>query len=1037
MNDEAGPWTQYQAEPQADGPWTQYQAAPQADGPWTQYQAEPAPAEEPSTIGAALRGAARAVLPTAGGFAAAGVGAELGAPLGPVGAIGGALAGALGGGAAIDWAQRKLGLVGGPQEEADIRAHPYASMAGQLGAALPFVGPGIGAGIPLAQRALGGGVMGGIEAGRQAVQGQFDPTQLALQAGGGALLAAPTTLGRAIQPGPGFHNLAAAFSRGALPELGQVAGRPATAPPPGFGAPSDIPAPPAPAEPRMPPLPAAPAREIAPEIAPIAPEIAPPRDSIEDRPLPPLRPNAEIAPPGEPPAEPSVGAAYAPEKIPEKLTDPGAIEDMLHEHLVSKVNLYMEEARQNIDTALKDPMIAYDPAQAKQIYDAYDAQDFSGLTKEQQAFADKHVKNTARELDQTILRSKQKANKLTPDQEQRFELGGDFKGAPRMSLNKSKYIKSANEGTPLARGEIADATSMHTTKHDVLEGPDGQRHVVERRPNTMKEVISGKTHSYEPKDFDYGSKVKVGKEDWTFQRATVDEIEAAEHAKTGAMTDAPKLYLRDPVIAYHYGLASAKANEARLDALFKLKNGLETMHFIKAKAQAPEGWKETRFPGLAGYKVLPRLGEILDDFTAPQRSGTLAQKAENAAHWLTGTLFLTGGLPHVTNVMLHIPFAAGWQMFNPRFFGRNWGLAFMDVLRGSELYKQVMDRGGQLFFSAVRNKDLPRRMMERMGHELQNDPVGSGLKGFAKQFGLTAAEAYRGYARKMSAGLWFGSDMITMQLIRSHMDSGMSLDQAMARVHDIPDYRIPSRIWEGPGGRVASKFLRYTPLNVFGRYHFNIAESFAKLAKQLAVGNKAQRIDAVGSVVALAAAYTAFKFGDALLEKHGPRDAQTGQPLQFRYPGLLGVPRTLEETARTGIRQNQDALLRTLGFEASPAAHMGGAVYGALAGGGARDWAGRRIVPQGSTVAQAIAAATDFALEQVAPTSQILGTRPSDFLGGLERSLTSTRFKPREAPPGGWTGESDRPLGVIASIVRGQPLFSKPPKPKTYHRSRS
>ena len=157
---------------------------------------------ESSAMGAAGRSFVRGILPnTAAALAGnvAGVGAGLAAlpetgPAAPF--IGGAAAAAVAGGVgyvatrAQDAIAKQLGMDLGPQEQADVTQHPYASEFGDWASLLATFNLG-GIETKLAQRAITGGIMGGIDLTQQAANkgvGNIDPTEAAIAVGGGALL---------------------------------------------------------------------------------------------------------------------------------------------------------------------------------------------------------------------------------------------------------------------------------------------------------------------------------------------------------------------------------------------------------------------------------------------------------------------------------------------------------------------------------------------------------------------------------------------------------------------------------------------------------------------------------------------------------------------------------------------------------------------------------------------------------------------------------------------------------------------------------
>ncbi|PWT75899.1 MAG: hypothetical protein C5B60_04825 [Chloroflexi bacterium] len=718
------------------------------------------------------------------------------------------------------------------------------------------------------------------------------------------------------------------------------------------------------------------------------------------------------------------GAAVAPPRITPTHTGMREAEDVMHRDLRSRPAAYLEEQRQWLNGLLRQmPTVNADLAREE-----YNARSRDELHSPEARRLSDLIQPKVDEYNREYRLAQREAYDLDMTDEEMAEQGVDFEGVPRMSLERAKFIESATEGTPLGRRALADPSAMHAAKYDVLESQDtGERRVVRRSENRLKDIITGKITKHDQgKELKYDTKIGDEKgRTWIFKRADPEEIEAARHMAERDGVGPPKeLYLKNSAIVYAYGTAQLKAFRARMENLRKLKNTLVTSDFIKDTFHAPEGWKTTEFPGLRGYSVHPRVAEVLDDFMH-RRTGSFLEKAEDASHWLTSTIFLTGGLPHLFNVMTHAGMAAGFRMFDPRYFGRHWGQAFHDVVQGRELYRQVLEKGGPLFFSQVRNQAFARDFMMKFGHDVKRDPVGTGFKAWAKNLGMTVSEGFKAYQRAMNAGLWFAGDWITMQSIRAQMATGRTLDQAIERIWAIPNYRVPSRIWEGPGGRVASQFLRYTPLNVFGRYHYNIAEGFGRLAKELMVGSKEQRLQALGSATALAAMYAGFKFYDAYLANYGPRDPHDPKrgALEAKFPGPLGVMRTAEGWV-TGENRSRAELQRAFGFMPSPLAGAAGSVFSGV------DFAGRPIVRPGASLLESLTQRGDWAIQQAGTVGQFFGGAGEGLFdpGPFWRSMSLMRKRP---PKGGWEviGQArmgQRPVGALESLVTGRKVGTKP-----------
>src|SRR5262249_27078556 len=166
-----------------------------------------------SRVGTALREFAHGIVPAvAGGFGAVGGGI--------IGGIPGAIAGGIGAGTAANWLEDKalklLGFDDSQQRAANAADNPWPAAIGSAATAvIPF---GIaGTGTRLATRVATAGLMGGIEAGKEAITGEeLSPANIVTSAAAGAVFAEPrgfvarggtaaaSRLGFEAQPRPGF-----------------------------------------------------------------------------------------------------------------------------------------------------------------------------------------------------------------------------------------------------------------------------------------------------------------------------------------------------------------------------------------------------------------------------------------------------------------------------------------------------------------------------------------------------------------------------------------------------------------------------------------------------------------------------------------------------------------------------------------------------------------------------------------------------------------------------------------------------------------
>lgn len=204
-----------------------------------QDQAQPQPRSALGTFGVR---AAKSIIPTAAGFAAAAPAAEAGAALGAtvgsalpvVGtAIGGAVGGLIGGAAGMfaggyagskvqDAGLEAVGYDDSQQEAIDAQTHPWAAFAGDVAPSALAMSPAGGA--KIAERALSGAGMAGFEAGQEEYnEGSIDPARVLAAGAFGATFARPNKIGEGLAAAG--ESAVGAAGRAAR-SMGKVAGRP-------------------------------------------------------------------------------------------------------------------------------------------------------------------------------------------------------------------------------------------------------------------------------------------------------------------------------------------------------------------------------------------------------------------------------------------------------------------------------------------------------------------------------------------------------------------------------------------------------------------------------------------------------------------------------------------------------------------------------------------------------------------------------------------------------------------------------------------
>jgi len=158
------------------------------------------------SLKAGVKSAIEGIPGAAGAVAGAELGMAGGAVVGPVGMLAGAVGGAIVGGIAgekvkdsitemIPETTLKRAGFDKATREAERKAHPTASFTGELASSLPFFGVGA---VGKAERIAGATIGGGMEAGRQIYEGEFEPARIVEAAAFQAVAAKPTAVTKAI-----------------------------------------------------------------------------------------------------------------------------------------------------------------------------------------------------------------------------------------------------------------------------------------------------------------------------------------------------------------------------------------------------------------------------------------------------------------------------------------------------------------------------------------------------------------------------------------------------------------------------------------------------------------------------------------------------------------------------------------------------------------------------------------------------------------------------------------------------------------------
>lgn len=342
-----------------------------------------------------------------------------------------------------------------------------------------------------------------------------------------------------------------------------------------------------------------------------------------------------------------------------------------------------------------------------------------------------------------------------------------------------------------------------------------------------------------------GTTVGIGKEKWRVDPAYTREIEAAtdieyhKNATANLVDNIARLRSVDRATAF----AKAYIHSPEFEAYAK-----------PVGAKAPPGWREVEMPTFKGYKIQPKLANVIDDFYGKKYKGDLAQALEAINHYATASLFWSP-IPHALNAGAHWATARGWDWITPsgvKSLAVDSARAMREVITQGPKYRELLREGSGMLYSGVANKDFYELLMKRLGEDIRIQP--HKWDPIAKVLGVGPSQLIKLLYGGSSRALWAASDMFMMQRVLELERKGMSTRAAIKEAEKhIPNYRVPPEIL---GSRAVSELLTNPLLTTFSRYHYGMMKSYAHMAKDLAIGNSKQKWEALGNIMATAALMT-------------------------------------------------------------------------------------------------------------------------------------------------------------------------------------
>lgn len=528
------------------------------------------------------------------------------------------------------------------------------------------------------------------------------------------------------------------------------------------------------------------------------------------------------------------------------------------------------------------PEAVRDPKLGEKLYHAAeDPAELAKLTPEERAIYDQHLQP---------LRDEQAALAAEAKKLGGADLVEDPNYVHRIAKGHAPEYDSlsgdAYDPVTGTRGLPRTTSAMQERKYFAVQNEAGTRKVVSASPDGVT-VWNDRKGTNVPTNGDLapGETLNLNGKDWKVTQATTKEIEkntSTEYHKNAFVNTA------DAVVRLREVVRNLKFVEAVKSSDWWLAHATRDVGNVRA----PKGWVEPKMPQFKGWKVDPKIAAVLDDFYKP---GILdpGNALRRVNQFATSSMFWNP-IGHMQNVGVHWSVARGWDWIRPgpmRHFAADMTRALKETVTQGPEYQRWLRQGGGLVYGGVKNADFYGDLGRHMGMQIEKN-WGAWKPMFDKLGLKTPYEATAWWYSKMRNVLWATSDMFMMHRYLELERKGFSAARAMkdAEKH-IPNYRIPSEIM---GSRFASQVAQEPGLTVFSRYHYGMWKSFMHMTTDLAKGTKAEKLEALGNVAALAfMGYVVYPVVDAIYQKI------TGDPnAKMLARGAMSVPHGLAEVSR-------------------------------------------------------------------------------------------------------------------------------------------
>jgi len=511
-----------------------------------------------------------------------------------------------------------------------------------------------------------------------------------------------------------------------------------------------------------------------------------------------------------------------------------------------------------------DKKLMADADVQQQMYRAREAGKTGNLTGPVKALYDKHIKPLFEDSAEKYAKIKALTKDWSPEQFEEFFGNLDPTHVHRMAKGYNRAwdeLVSGQSSDPvegIVRGLKTNPSSLQSRRFFAIEDANGKRTVVTPTDEGLTLWDKGNaTHVEHEGPFEVGNKITVNGKEYTARQALTPEIKENARFSDGRMAD------------YHENAMASAMQENRavntalrhLEYLESLKSDPKFKAYTvdlnkpggRAEAQR-RGYAESAMPQMKGIAMDPFLKAAFDDFSRPGLQSPALDGLRKMSQAVTKTLFFTP-VPHSLNAFWHWWVGRGWDWLKPSEYGRlipDLMTAYRSVMTQDAFQRQLLKAGAGLVEPGVSTTGFERKMADAIGLDVKRNPLKweqlAGTMGLGKGAEATS-RLVEGLYNWSKNTMWSVNDILLTHQIMVNQRRGMSLEQAIGHAEQhIPNYRLPATIL---GSRTLAQVIGDPSTVAFGRYHYGVYNSLARMVKGLTFGDAQQRTEAAGNLFAL------------------------------------------------------------------------------------------------------------------------------------------------------------------------------------------